>query len=174
MPHHRYYATSSLRKSRTASKASLRRQVGCHTSDTQRRERPRVQGQSAVGATGHGWTGLRVEVRAELLQDALVYADALLVLTLDSRSGMATEADQLIQAAFSARRAEVHQAAGVVAAQLAVSVTEALARLRAYAYSSGQSLQVVAADVMAGRLRLETDTKETGSQHAELEQEDDS
>ncbi|WP_427893825.1 GAF and ANTAR domain-containing protein [Kribbella sp. GL6] len=111
---------------------------------------------------------------AELLQDALVYADALLVLTLDHRSGIVTDADQLIEATFSARRAKVHQAVGVVAAQLAVSITDAFARLRAHAYSSGQSLQTVAADVMAGRLRLEADTKETGSQHAELEQEDDS
>ncbi|MFD7157316.1 GAF and ANTAR domain-containing protein [Kribbella sp. NPDC059898] len=111
---------------------------------------------------------------AELLEDALVYADALLVLALDNRSGIATDTDQQVEAAFSARRAEVHQAAGAVAAQLVVSVTDALARLRAYAYSTGQSLQMVAADVMAGRLRLEADPKETRSHHDELEQEDDS
>jgi hypothetical protein len=111
---------------------------------------------------------------AELLQDALVYADAVLVLALDDRIGIDTPADRLITAAVTARRAEVHQATGAVAAQLAISVTDALARLRAYAYSSGLTLQVVAAEIMAGRLRLETDTKETGSEDAGLEQEDDS
>ncbi|MFF0268506.1 ANTAR domain-containing protein [Kribbella sp. NPDC004536] len=116
----------------------------------------------------------RGPLSAELLQDALVYADAVLVLALDDRSGISTDADQLIAAAFSARRAEVHQAAGVVAAQLAISVTDALARLRAHAYSSGLSLQEVAAETMAGHLRLETDERETGSQHAELDQEEDS
>ncbi|HEY3561453.1 MAG TPA: GAF and ANTAR domain-containing protein [Kribbella sp.] len=112
-------------------------------------------------------------LRAELLQDALVYADAILVLALDERVGV--ETDQLIAVAFDARRAEVHQATGMVAAQLGVSVTQALARLRAHAYSSGQSLQEVAAAVMAGRLHFEGDdaaprTKETDPQHAEQEE----
>ncbi|HWD81275.1 MAG TPA: GAF and ANTAR domain-containing protein [Kribbella sp.] len=116
----------------------------------------------------------RGPLSADLLQDALVYADAVLVLALDDRSGIDVGADQVIAAAFSVRRAEVHQAVGVVAAQLTVSITDALARLRAHAYSSGQSLQVVATEIMAGRLRLETDQKETGSGHAELEEEEDS
>ncbi|MFF0341077.1 GAF and ANTAR domain-containing protein [Kribbella sp. NPDC004875] len=119
---------------------------------------------------------------ADLLQDALVYADALLVLILDGRTGIGTDADEMIGAAFTARRAEVHQATGVIAAQQGIGVTDALARLRAYAYSSGMSLQAVAGEVMAGRLRLEVDKpleqpdepEETGSQHGEFDQEEDS
>jgi hypothetical protein len=108
-----------------------------------------------------------------LLQDALVYSDAVLVLALDDRIG-ADDAEQLISAAFSTRRAEVHQATGVVAAQLGISVTDALARLRAHAYSSGLSLQEVAEAVMTRRLHFERDdavtsTKETESKHAEQE-----
>jgi hypothetical protein len=54
--------------------------------------------------------------------------------------------------------------------------------LRAHSYSSGLPLHRIAADVMAGRLRLEsdmpppagpTDPKERGPDHAEKEQEDD-
>ncbi|MER7247792.1 GAF and ANTAR domain-containing protein [Kribbella sp. NPDC000426] len=125
------------------------------------------------------YRGERGPLAADVLQDALVYADAVLVLALDERGGgHGTDADQLIAAAFTARRAEVHQAAGVVAARHRISVTDALARLRAYAYSRGLPLPDVAAEVMAGRLSLEIDEpprpKETGSQHAELDQEEDS
>ncbi|HWD79177.1 MAG TPA: ANTAR domain-containing protein, partial [Kribbella sp.] len=109
-----------------------------------------------------------------LLQDALVFADAVLFLALDEYSGVGADADGLMTAAVSARRAEVHQATGAVAAQLDISITDALARLRAYAYSNGLTLQAVATEMMAGRLHLETDTLETGSEDAGLDQEDDS
>ena len=59
----------------------------------------------------------------------------------------------MIEAAFSARRAEVHQAAGVVAAQQRIDVADALRRLRAYAYSRERPLHEIAVEVMAGRLR---------------------
>jgi len=52
-------------------------------------------------------------------------------------------------------RAAVHQAAGMVSVQSAVSVDDALALLRAYAFAEGRSVGPVAADVVAGRLRLE-------------------
>ena len=51
----------------------------------------------------------------------------------------------------------VHQAAGMVAAQLEVPVAEALLRLRARAFSRGQSVSDVAADVVARRLRFSPD-----------------
>jgi len=51
--------------------------------------------------------------------------------------------------------AQVHQASGVVSAQLDIGVAEALVRLRAHAYASNRSVDEVAADVMAGTLRLE-------------------
>jgi AmiR/NasT family two-component response regulator len=48
----------------------------------------------------------------------------------------------------------VHNAAGMVSVQEGISVTEALIRLRAYAFSSDRLLADVAQDVVARRLRL--------------------
>ncbi|TCC21276.1 GAF and ANTAR domain-containing protein [Kribbella sindirgiensis] len=96
-------------------------------------------------------------LQVEQLEDALTYADALFVLALDGRQGISTDLDEVIEAAFTARRAEVHQAAGRLASQQRISVTDALLRLRAHAYGSGLSLYKVAVDVMAGRLHLDGD-----------------
>ena len=49
----------------------------------------------------------------------------------------------------------VHQAAGMVAVQLAVPVEEALVRLRAHAFSSGRLVVDVATDVVNRRLRFD-------------------
>jgi hypothetical protein len=53
--------------------------------------------------------------------------------------------------------AEIYQAAGMITVQLEVDVTEALARLRAYAYAEERPLSEVARDVVARHLRLERD-----------------
>jgi hypothetical protein len=55
------------------------------------------------------------------------------------------------------RRAVVHQATGMISAQLDVSIQEALLRLRAHAYSSERPLRDIAADVVARRLRFDND-----------------
>lgn len=99
-------------------------------------------------------TGL---LRPHQVQDALVYADAIFVLALDDRRGLSADLHEVIDAAFSARRAEVHQAAGLIAAQQRINVADALDRLRAYAYSRGRPLHEVATEVMAGQLVLERD-----------------
>ena len=49
----------------------------------------------------------------------------------------------------------VHNAAGMVSVQQQISVTEALIRLRAYAFSNDRLLADVAQDVVARRLRLD-------------------
>jgi hypothetical protein len=49
----------------------------------------------------------------------------------------------------------VHQASGMVAAQLGVSVGEALVRLRAYAFGNERLLADVAEAVVARKLRLD-------------------
>jgi hypothetical protein len=54
-------------------------------------------------------------------------------------------------------RAEVDQATGMLTVQLGVSVTEAYARLRAYAYAEERRLADVAGDIVARRLRLDPD-----------------
>ena len=48
----------------------------------------------------------------------------------------------------------VHNAAGAVSIQLDVSITEALIRLRAYAFSNDRPLREVAEDVMTRKLRF--------------------
>jgi GAF domain-containing protein len=52
-------------------------------------------------------------------------------------------------------RLVVHQASGMVAAQLDVGVGEALARLRAYAFAQNRLLTEVAGDVVTRSLRFE-------------------
>ena len=48
----------------------------------------------------------------------------------------------------------LHNAAGMLAVQLNVSVTESLVRLRAHAFATGRPLGEIASDVVARRLRL--------------------
>jgi GAF domain-containing protein len=50
--------------------------------------------------------------------------------------------------------AVVHNAAGAVSVQLGVGITEALLRLRAYAFANDRPLDEVAEDIVARRLRL--------------------
>ena len=57
-------------------------------------------------------------------------------------------------AAHPFSRSQVYVAAGMVAVQLAVPVDEGLDRLRAYSYATGQSLSVVANDVVTRRVSL--------------------
>ncbi|MHB1329860.1 MAG: GAF and ANTAR domain-containing protein [Gemmatimonadales bacterium] len=49
-------------------------------------------------------------------------------------------------------RREVHQATGMILAQLSTSATEAFARLRAHAFASDRSVEDVARDVVSRRL----------------------
>ncbi|MFD3513935.1 ANTAR domain-containing protein [Streptomyces sp. NPDC058657] len=56
----------------------------------------------------------------------------------------------------------VHQAAGTAAEDSNVTVSEALARMRAHAFSHQQLLKDVARDILAGRLRLEDDRDTPG------------
>ncbi|MGH8962838.1 MAG: GAF and ANTAR domain-containing protein [Jatrophihabitantaceae bacterium] len=54
-------------------------------------------------------------------------------------------------------RQRVHQATGMLVAQLGVSAEQAFARLRAHAYTDGRSLDEIAADIVERRLRLDSD-----------------
>lgn len=54
-------------------------------------------------------------------------------------------------------RAEVSQATGMLVAQLDVTPTQALVRLRAHAYATGRSASEVARDIIERRLRLDAD-----------------
>ncbi len=86
--------------------------------------------------------------------DALVVADvtARWVLEMQSGAPLETVARELeIGADF---HFTVHNAAGIVSVQEGISVTEALIRLRALAFSQDRLLAEVANDVIAHRLRL--------------------
>ena len=86
--------------------------------------------------------------------DALVLADmaAQTVLLLQAHAPPDRLAAQLAQGGEFLFVA--HQAAGMVAAQLDVSITEALIRLRAYAFGADRPLSEVATDVVARNLRI--------------------
>lgn len=87
--------------------------------------------------------------------DALVLADvaakAMLVMQSQAPPG-ALAADLEASANFEF---VVHQAAGMVAVQLDVSVAEALIRLRGYAFASDRQLAAVADDVVDRTLRFD-------------------
>jgi hypothetical protein len=87
--------------------------------------------------------------------DALVMADiaaqAVLVLQADTPPGkLAVALDASADFHFV-----VHQAAGMVAAQLDVSVAHALIRMRAYAFGNNRPLTEVAHEVVARELRFD-------------------
>ena len=55
----------------------------------------------------------------------------------------------------------VHQASGMVAAQLGVSVRDAMVRLQAYAFGNDRSLSQVAKEVVDRKLRFDGASSET-------------
>lgn len=87
------------------------------------------------------------------LAAALGYADAATVILLhlqDHPDG--NEPTLRINAIDS--HSVVHQATGMIAVQLGVTLTEALMRLRGHAYTSDLSLANIAADVVSRRMRF--------------------
>lgn len=63
-----------------------------------------------------------------------------------------------------AHRAEVHQASGMTSVQLGISVTEALLRIRAHAYTTDQPVGSVAEQIVVRTLRLGDDRPNDGSE----------
>lgn len=114
---------------------------------------PVIAGAALVGVL-NVYRFLAGPLQQEELAQGLVYADAILTLALDERGGIESGRDRLLDAVLSARRVQVHQATGMVAAQLEVPMADALAALRAHAYAHGCSLADLAADVLARRVRL--------------------
>lgn len=87
--------------------------------------------------------------------DALVMADvaARAVVTMQASAPPGALAAELED--FASLRVIVHQASGMVSAQLGVSVSEALVRLRAYAFSHDRALNDIAMDVVTKQLRFD-------------------
>ena len=86
--------------------------------------------------------------------DALVVADVAARWVLEAQAGAPpdTVAEELEAGADF--HFAVHNAAGIVSVQEGISVTEALIRLRAFAFGSDRLLAEVAQDVIARRLQM--------------------
>ena len=116
----------------------------------------------ATTGVGVGVLTLYQDAEGELSEqqhtDSLAMAAVLTetVLSLQASAPAGTLADPLEDAA--AHRAEVHQASGMVSAQLRITVDAALARIRGHAFATGLPLAVVATDIVARRLRLTDDS----------------
>jgi hypothetical protein len=94
---------------------------------------------------------------AESLTRALTFAEVAVQQILDGQAHAADglAADGLAEAL--GYRHVVYQAQGMVMAHLGGSLVDAMARLRAHAYTTDRLLTDVARDVVAGKLRLEPD-----------------
>jgi hypothetical protein len=98
------------------------------------------------------WAGpLTDEQHADALAMADVAAQALLAMQANAPPGRIAEELE----AGADFQYVVHQASGMVAAQLEVTVGQALVRLRAYAFGNGQRLTEVAEEVVARTLRFD-------------------
>jgi hypothetical protein len=112
-----------------------------------------------VGAVRLGALNLYRDQPGDLTDDQ--HADGLVMAGVAARELLAMQA-QAPPGALAAEleagsnfRFVVHQATGMIAAQLDVSVAEAMIRLRAYAFANGRLLSDVADDVVERRLRFE-------------------
>jgi hypothetical protein len=94
----------------------------------------------------------------EQLADALLLADTACALLLDAAQPDGSHPDGHRPEPAGPTHPEVHQATGMIIAQLGVTAAVALTRLRAHAYAHDRWLRDVAADVVARRLRFHPDT----------------
>ncbi len=91
----------------------------------------------------------------ETYADALVLAEVVTRALLAGQAGLAGASLAIGLGDAGAFDACVHQASGMVSVQLEVGVGEALSRLRARAFADGVALAVIAAEVVALRLRFD-------------------
>lgn len=131
-----------------------------------------------IGAISPGvldlYSSNSVELDADEVADAMAFADIATLLLLDagiSETGVppdtapsgtdGVDTDRPDAASFDdlgGYRAEIDQATGILTVQLGIGVEEAFIRLRAHAYARGTRISMVAADVVAHRLRLPQET----------------
>lgn len=92
---------------------------------------------------------------ADEFADGLVLAEVAVQVILGLQAGAEPDALHALLSTQPAYWAEVHQATGMISAQLGVSLDEAFVRLRAVSFAENRQLGEVAGDVVARRLRLE-------------------
>jgi hypothetical protein len=121
-----------------------------------------------AGATGVGVLDLYRDspglLAGQDLADALDFADAVtdLLLAETLPNGDSSGEHGGGAGSYLAQRAVVHQATGMVSVQLEAGLDEAFARLRAYAFAVERTLEAVADDVVARRLRFDQLDDEPG------------
>lgn len=93
---------------------------------------------------------LSTEALADGLTAAAHVTEAVLAMQAEAPPNVLAEG----LADAGAHRAEVHQASGMISAQLGIGIAEALVRLRSHAYATERPVGEVAADIVARRLRL--------------------
>ncbi len=91
------------------------------------------------------------------ISNALVVADVVMSLLVDELTRVHLGSGAPLLDGMPLSRAEVHQATGMLSAQMGVSMDEALVRLRAHAFAHDQPVVEVARDIVARRLRLSPD-----------------
>ena len=99
-----------------------------------------------------------------LLSEALAYADAATAVLLHLQA-MAHPARRLHPSltGFTADRAEIHQATGMISAQAGVTLVEALLLLRARAYSSDTTMLALSRKVLSRDVRFGPDDRPTAN-----------
>jgi hypothetical protein len=111
-----------------------------------------------LGAVGLGVLALYRDRPATLgdeeLALGLVLAEVATQTILGLQAGAPAEELHVLLAGEPAHWAEIHQATGILSAQLEVSLDEAFVRLRSFAFADDRPLREVAEDIVARRLRL--------------------
>ncbi|MCE6996183.1 GAF and ANTAR domain-containing protein [Saccharothrix sp. S26] len=92
---------------------------------------------------------------AAALTDSLAFAELALRLLLDEHADLGTA--DAAEDGLPLHNPHVHQATGMVAAQLGLGMADAFAHLRARAFAEQVPLSALAADVVARRRRFERD-----------------
>ena len=94
--------------------------------------------------------------RAEM-QTALMFAELATELLMDNSTAEPAVGLDPDHHAAMAIHGQIYQAQGMTMVDLGVSLPEALARMRAHAYATGQDLAELATDIIAGRTVLPAD-----------------
>jgi GAF domain-containing protein len=117
-----------------------------------------------IGAVRLGALGFYRDMAGPLTNDQ--HADALVLADVATRAVLAIQANAsageiAVELESGANlRFVVHQASGMVAGQLGVSITEALVRLRAYAFANDRAISEIAEEVVARHLHFHSDSVE--------------
>ncbi|MFN4000845.1 GAF and ANTAR domain-containing protein [Microcella sp.] len=110
---------------------------------------PLIMGSATVGVAGL-YRNRPGALSAESLSRAIALARSATVPAVQEALRLAeSEVDTDERETRPGLRREVHQATGMISAQLDVSTTEAFARLRAYAITTNRSISAVSLDVVA-------------------------